>query len=93
MRQHGATQDDIEKHRRMLADAQKDAEARRAHADKARRHAEGLPGSASAIPYSSMQHPLCVRGYQLLTHRFRRIPPAAATCLLLSHLEACACCH
>ena len=52
MRQHGATQDDIEKHRRMLAEAQNDAEARRAHADEARRHAEGLPGFAPATSFS-----------------------------------------
>ncbi len=55
MRQHGATQDDIEKHRRMLADVQKDAEARRAHADEARCHAQGLPRFASATPLPLIQ--------------------------------------
>lgn len=92
MRQHGATQDDIEKHRRMLADTQKDAEAHRAHADEARRHAEGLPGFASAIPYSLMQHPLC----EVVSATYPPLQKDSSCCsylLDLSPLEACACCH
>jgi hypothetical protein len=39
----------------MLADVQKDAEARRAHADEARCHAQGLPRFASATPLPLIQ--------------------------------------
>jgi len=47
MRQHGAHKDDLEKHAGLMTDAQRDAEAHRAQADKARAAAQGLPGYAS----------------------------------------------
>ena len=50
MRQHQAGQADLEKHRGLLGDAEKEAAARRAEADDAARRAQGLPEYVPALP-------------------------------------------
>ena len=58
MRQHQAGKADLEKHRGLLTDAEKEAAARRAEADDAARRAHGLPECALALFLSPQCLPL-----------------------------------